>query len=120
MRVKQLFVDAYHCSGQLDDAKLLMKVMTDSVEAVGARIVNSCETNYQPHGVTNVLVLAESHCVVSTWPEYKYAAIDILLCNDTMDPMDVWVLLRDFLKPEEEEAQNFVRQLTPPGMRSKS
>lgn len=113
MQVKQLFVDAYHCEGTLDDADSLMQVMIDCVEAVGARIVNSCKTNYQPHGVTNVLVLAESHCVISTWPEYGYASVDILLCNDDMDPNDVWVLLKKYLKPKEESSQIFFRNLTP-------
>ena len=100
MKVKQLFVDAYGCKSPLSDADDLMAAMRESVLAVGARIVDSCKTTFQPHGVTNVLVLAESHCVVSTWPEYKYASVDILLCNDSMDPMDVWEHLKVYLKPQ--------------------
>lgn len=113
MQVKQLFVDAYACSGPLDDADALLDEMKRSVEAIGANVINSCKTNYQPHGVTNVLILAESHFVISTWPEYKYAAIDILLCNDTMDPNDVWQKLKPWLKPEQEAAQIFTRRIIP-------
>ena len=33
------------------------------------------------HGVTGVLMLAESHISVHTWPEYRYAAFDIFMCR---------------------------------------
>lgn len=32
-------------------------------------------------GVTGVLVLAESHISIHTWPEHNYAAIDIFMCG---------------------------------------
>ena len=35
--------------------------------------------------MTAVLFLAESHILVSTWPEHRSALIGILLCNDHMD-----------------------------------
>jgi len=33
-------------------------------------------------GVTGVLILAESHITVHTWPEYNYAAFDIFMCGE--------------------------------------
>ncbi len=33
-------------------------------------------------GVTGVLILAESHITVHTWPEYAYAAFDIFMCGE--------------------------------------
>jgi S-adenosylmethionine/arginine decarboxylase-like enzyme len=40
----------------------------------------------QPHGITCVLVLAESHLVVSTWPEHQFAHIDLFTCRADTDP----------------------------------
>ena len=60
--------------------------MHAGAQAVGATEVGRAECRYVPHGVTTVLFLAESHILVSTWPEHKSALVDVLLCNDTMDP----------------------------------
>jgi len=51
-------------------------------EAAGATIVGECVTRFVPHGITVVLVLAESHLVVSTWPEHQQIMCDFLLCAE--------------------------------------
>jgi S-adenosylmethionine decarboxylase proenzyme len=35
--------------------------------------------------VTAVVVIAESHLAVHTWPEYGYAAVDLFTCGTTVD-----------------------------------
>jgi S-adenosylmethionine decarboxylase len=90
MRFQHINVDVYGCECPLDDALFLNEVMISSVNKVGAKVVDSLSHQYVPHGVTVVLILAESHLIISTWPEYKYANIDIFLCNSTMSPNDVW------------------------------
>lgn len=52
---------------------------------------------FQPHGVSGVAVLAESHISVHTWPEYGYAALDIFTCGDTADPEAALMSLKDQL-----------------------
>ncbi|MEU6721197.1 adenosylmethionine decarboxylase [Nonomuraea sp. NPDC046802] len=41
---------------------------------------------FQPHGATCVLVLAESHIIVSTWPECGLAHIDVFTCRAVVEP----------------------------------
>ena len=84
--IPHLLVDALECSGPLNDAAAIQSAMRIAAESVGAEIVGQAEVRYVPHGVTAVLFLAESHILVSTWPEHKTALLDILLCNETMDP----------------------------------
>ncbi len=38
------------------------------------------------YGVSGVVVIAESHIAIHTWPEYGYAALDIFTCGETVDP----------------------------------
>ena len=44
---------------------------------------------FNPHGVTAIVLIAESHLSVHTWPEHGYAALDIFTCSPTMQPADV-------------------------------
>ena len=83
--IPHLLVDAFDCDGPLDDAEAIQQAMVAAAEAVGAQVVGQGQHRYVPHGVTAVLFLAESHILVTTWPENNTALFDILLCNETMD-----------------------------------
>ena len=41
---------------------------------------------FNPHGVSGVVIIAESHLCIHTWPEYGYAAVDIFTCGDSVQP----------------------------------
>ena len=86
INIPHLLIDALDCSGPLNDGSALQSAMEQAAEAVGAEVVGRAEYRYVPHGVTAILFLAESHILVSTWPEHNSALIDILLCNESMDP----------------------------------
>lgn len=70
----------------LDDLKKLRKIFKTAAEKAGATIVRSVFHRYHPQGVSGVIVIAESHLSVHTWPEYGYAAVDCFTCGDTVDP----------------------------------
>ena len=84
-----MLIDARGCSGPLNDLEVIQDAMMRAAHAVGAEVVGKAECRYVPHGVTAVLFLAESHILVSTWPEHNTALLDVLLCNDAMDPNQV-------------------------------
>ena len=41
--------------------------------------------NFSPHGVSGVIVIAESHVAIHTWPEHGFAAVDIFSCSSALD-----------------------------------
>ena len=50
--------------------------------AAGGASVLSCHMHgFGDEGVTGVVLLAESHITVHTWPERDYAAFDLFLCG---------------------------------------
>jgi S-adenosylmethionine decarboxylase len=52
---------------------------------------------FSPTGVSGVLVLAESHMSVHTWPEEGYAAVDVYVCGEASEPEDaIDVLIEAF------------------------
>ena len=59
--------------------------MEKSVEVSGATKIESVFHQFNPHGVSGVVVIAESHFTIHTWPEYGYCAIDIFTCGDLIN-----------------------------------
>ena len=55
-------------------------------------------------GITGVIVLAESHINIHTWPEVGFAALDIFMCGKT-NPVAAIPVLEDIFKPKLMEVQ---------------
>lgn len=68
-------------------------------EAAGARILHSHFHSFGAMmGVTGVLLLAESHISIHTWPEQAFAAVDIFMCGAAR-PQRALDVLRHALAP---------------------
>ncbi len=70
--------------------------MLRAAEKARAHVVGEVTHRYAPHGVTCLLVLAESHFSLHTWPEARYAAADFYTCGSLVPELAL-ELLRDGL-----------------------
>jgi len=52
----------------------------------GATVMGESFHYFSPQGVSGVVIIAESHLSIHTWPEYGYAAADIFTCGDAVQP----------------------------------
>jgi len=52
----------------------------------GATVLGESFHRFSPQGVSGVLIIAESHLTIHTWPEHGYAAADIFTCGTTVQP----------------------------------
>ena len=67
---------------KLSDCALLETLLRDAAEAAGAHILFSHFHAFgEGQGVTGVVLLAESHITLHTWPECGFAAADIFMCG---------------------------------------
>ena len=77
-----LIVDLWGATN-LDDPAHIDAVLREAAIATGATILHGHFHHFSPNGgVSGVLVLAESHVSIHTWPERDYAALDIFVCGD--------------------------------------
>ncbi|MCC2971880.1 adenosylmethionine decarboxylase [Massilia sp. IC2-476] len=68
--------------GLLVDPAAIDTLLRDAALAAGAHILHSHFHAFGPEqGVTGVLLLAESHISIHTWPEHGFAAADIFMCG---------------------------------------
>lgn len=70
----------------LDDLEFLRKCLKEAAIESGATIVGESFYHFSPHGVSGVVNIAESHISIHTWPEYRYAAVDVFTCGNDADP----------------------------------
>ncbi|MCS6933149.1 MAG: adenosylmethionine decarboxylase [Acetobacteraceae bacterium] len=67
---------------RLDDPAHIDEVLREAAVATGATILHGHFHHFSPNGgVSGVLVLAESHVSIHTWPERDFAALDIFVCG---------------------------------------
>lgn len=78
--------DVTDCTSPNPEPADLLHAMRDTVHRLGCTILGELPVLFQPHGATFVLVLAESHLAVSTWPEHKFAHVDLFTCRADTDP----------------------------------
>lgn len=76
-------LDLYGCDENiLRDAARLQTILEQAAAAARATVLyRRFHTFGGAGGVTGVLLLAESHISIHTWPEHRYAAADIFLCG---------------------------------------
>jgi len=93
-----LIVELYECdTKKLDDVSFVEKAMLDATEKSGATIISHNIHKFNPHGVSGVVIIAESHVSIHTWPEYGYAAVDVFTCGDCINPWAVEEVLEQRL-----------------------
>lgn len=103
-----LIVDFYGAFG-LDDDRFLDTALRKAAEAAGATVLAGHLHHFgSGHGVTGVLLLAESHISIHTWPETGYAAVDIFLCGRS-DAHRAADHLRTALRPERVQITEIAR-----------
>lgn len=95
-----LIADFFQCDGSIiNSVESVKKIMIESVKISGAEIVEPFFHKFTPHGVSGIIVVAESHFAIHTWPEHYAAAVDIFSCGE-FDYMAALYLIRDELKSE--------------------
>jgi S-adenosylmethionine decarboxylase proenzyme len=88
---RQILVELYDCNADvLNDEAQIRDILVEGTRQSGATVITDTFHLFNPHGVSGVIVIAESHVAIHTWPEHGYAAVDIFTCGDTIDP---WVIL---------------------------
>jgi len=75
-------LEFYRCGlDVLLDSERLERLLRDAAARAGVQVLHSYFYRFEGGGVTGVLVLAESHLSIHTWPEHRYAAVDFFTCG---------------------------------------
>src|SRR6267154_3556242 len=93
---RHLLIELYHCDSKiLNDVHKVEAIMVEAAKHAKARIVDVVFHTFNPHGISGVVVIAESHLAIHTWPEHGFASVDIYTCGSSVNP---WVSYKYILK----------------------
>lgn len=80
-------VDLHGCNEEVvGDAEHAEEALMTAARRCGATIIKEHFYRFSPHGVSGVILIAESHLSIHTWPEDGFVAVDIFTCGEAMQP----------------------------------
>jgi len=96
---KHLLLELKDCNTELlDDMEYLKGVLVEVARQIGATVIKDSFYQFSPQGISGVVIIAESHISIHTWPEYNFAAVDVFTCGDVIEPRDAVKPLAEKLK----------------------
>jgi len=111
---KHTIVEFYDCdTDRLSDAALLERALCMAAKNAGVTVIKSTFHKFSPHGVTGIVIIAESHLSIHTWPEYGYAAVDIFTCGSVANNYKAIECLKEMLRATRHSAIELERGILP-------
>jgi len=98
-----IIADFWGCGSVLGDDKALSDHMERAVFEASATLLHIVSKEFQPQGVSILVILAESHMSLHTYPERSYAALDVFTCGVNASPSKAIDYLKNVLSPESTE-----------------
>src|SRR5213595_3694688 len=84
---RHLLVELFDCDPDvINSLESVKEALIEAAKRAQATIVDVVFHEFNPFGISGVVVIAESHLSIHTWPEYRYAAVDIFSCGDVLQP----------------------------------
>jgi S-adenosylmethionine decarboxylase len=89
----------------IEDARKIKKILWDAARAANNTPLKTSVHKFPVQGVTGVIILAESHIAIHTWPEYDYIAVDIFTCGKKTRPYNALKYLKKVFAPRRVKAR---------------
>ncbi len=107
---RHILLDVWGVSAErLNDLEGMQQAMLGAAVAAGATVVDSTFHRFPVQGLSGVVVLAESHISVHTFPEHGYAAFDVFTCGSRVDPEMACRHLVQAVQAEDRYVRRFLR-----------
>ena len=75
---RHCILELWECDVQfLNDRQHIEKAMVEAALEAGAEVREVAFHNFAPQGVSGVVIISESHLAIHTFPEHRYASIDV-------------------------------------------
>lgn len=84
---RHLLLELFDCDAEaINSLEVVRTSMVEAARRAQATIVDVVFHEFNPFGISGVVVIAESHLAIHTWPEHRYAAVDVFSCGEVLQP----------------------------------
>src|SRR5438309_4481264 len=84
---RHLLLEMFDCDPDaINSLEAVKSSLIEAAKRAQATIVDVVFHEFNPFGISGVVVIAESHLSIHTWPEYRYAAVDVFSCGEVLQP----------------------------------
>jgi len=98
---KHYLIDLRDCDPEIiKSVDPTREIVLRAAKECGATILDDHFHQFQPIGVSGVVLIAESHISIHTWPESGFAAADIFTCGE-MKPQVAIDIMREGFRAKE-------------------
>lgn len=88
--VRHIMLDFYGCSFEtLDNPEYLEGVLREVTALLHTDVFAHTEHQFEPYGVSCMMVVGASHLAIHTWPEHNYACVDVVVCTENFQVSDI-------------------------------
>src|SRR5262245_26842408 len=84
---RHVLLELFDCDPEaINSLDVVKSSLVEAAKRAHATIVDVVFHEFNPFGISGVVVIAESHLAIHTWPEYRYAAVDVFSCGEVLQP----------------------------------
>tara|TARA_B100000315_G_C14186738_1_gene411462 strand:- start:181 stop:591 length:411 start_codon:yes stop_codon:yes gene_type:complete len=105
---KHILADFWH-GKTIETEKELEELLRGAAKAANSKALKVSLYKFEPQGITGIILLAESHIAVHTWPEIGYIAVDVFTCGKKSRPKEAMEFFRAYLQPKTYHIQEMKR-----------
>ena len=103
-------IDFHDCDlERMSDVKGVRETMLTAIREAGGTYVTDVFHEFSPHGLSGIVVIAESHVALHTWPEHGFAALDVFSCTQKLDQEHIAARLGEWLCSSPERVERHER-----------
>jgi len=93
----------------IEDSEKIKRILRKAVQESKSTPLEEMVYKFSPQGLTGVVLLAESHIALHSWPEIDYLAIDIFTCGNKAMPEKALNYFKKVFKPKKVKIEKIKR-----------
>jgi S-adenosylmethionine decarboxylase len=93
----------------IEDKSKIKQILIEAGKRANSVPLKTSIHKFNPHGITGIVLLAESHISIHSWPEIAYVGLDIFTCGDSAKPHEALEYLKSQFNPKEMDVRELKR-----------